>query len=218
MARNIGLKEVRGDWVFFADDDIRLSPNLLHRSLLEASRLEINCLNLNCRQPGEHTIFTKIKQWGSFGSGTSLVKRIFAVQNKFSEVFEHGYGEDADYGMKLRNSGCDIIYHPDLQIQHLKAPVGGFRKKPVLEWEKEDPLPKPSPTLMILAKKYYTAEQLRGFKVALFLKFYNKQKIRIPQLYLRQMKKRWQRSEAWAEKIMESSDAVITPDLLKQSR
>ena len=172
MARNMGLKEIKADWVFLADDDIRLPEDLFEQSLKEAFRLNTDCLNLNCRQPGEKTIFKKIKQWGSFGSGTSMVRSRYALQNSFSEVFEHGYGEDADYGMKLRHSGCDIIYHPELQIQHLKAPMGGFRKKPVLEWEKEKPLPKPSPTLMILAKKYYTAEELKGFKVGLFLKYY----------------------------------------------
>lgn len=205
MARNAGLKEVKANWVFLADDDIRIPKDLFEKSFVELYRLGADCLNYNCRQPGEGTVFKKIKQWGSFGSGTSIVKSRFVHQNDFSEVFEHGYGEDADYGMKLRASGCDIIYHPDLQIQHLKAPMGGFRKKPVLDWEKEDPLPKPAPTLMIFAKKYFTREELKGFKISLFLKYYGKQKKQNLVSYYREMNKRWKRSEFWAEKLIEEN-------------
>ena len=207
MARNLALREVKSDWVFFADDDIRISNNVLKQAVAEAGKLGIDCINLNCKQPGGETVFKKIKQWGSFGSGTSIVKSHFAVINSFSEVFEHGYGEDSDYGMKLRQSGCDIIYHPDLIIEHLKAPIGGFRKKPVLAWEKENPLPKPSPTIMIFAKKYFSEKQLKGYRISLLLKSYSNQPIRNPFAYYKQMQKRWKRSEEWSKKLMvETSD------------
>ena len=201
MARNKALEKVESDWIFFADDDIRLEKEVLDKTLNEAGRLKVDCINLNCRQPGEETIFHKIKQWGSFGSGTSVVRSKFAKDLKFSEVFEHGYGEDADFGMKLRTSGCDIIYHPLLEIQHLKAPVGGFRKKPVLDWEKETPVPKPSPTLMLLARRYYTPRQMKGFKISLYLKYFRKQKNKNPFAYLRDMERNWKKSEEWAERL-----------------
>jgi len=158
---------------------------------------------MNCKQKGEETIFKKIKQWGSFGSGTSVVKSIFAKQCAFSSIYEHGYGEDADFGMQLRQLGCDIIYHPEIEILHLKAPMGGFREKPVLAWEQEQPLPKPSPTLMAFALKYYTPQQIRGFKTSLFLKYYNKQSVKNPFLYVSEMRKRWEKSEEWAGKLLE---------------
>ena len=207
MARNLALKEVKSDWVFLADDDIRISDKVLEQTVVEAGKLGVDCINLNCKQPGGETVFKKIKQWGSFGSGTSMVKSHFAVINSFSEVFEHGYGEDSDYGMKLRQSGCDIIYHPDLIIEHLKAPIGGFRKKPVLAWEKERPLPKPSPTIMIFAKKYFSEKQLKGYRISLLLKSYSNQPIRNPFKYFKQMQKRWKRSEEWSKKLLiETSD------------
>ena len=207
MARNLALKEIKSDWVFLADDDIRISDKVLEQTVVEAGKLGVDCINLNCKQPGGETVFKKIKQWGSFGSGTSMVKSQFAVINSFSEVFEHGYGEDSDYGMKLRLSGCDIIYHPDLIIEHLKAPIGGFRKKPVLAWEKERPLPKPSPTIMIFSKKYFSEKQLKGYRISLLLKSYSNQPIRNPFKYFIQMQKRWKRSEEWSKKLMvETSD------------
>ncbi len=201
MARNTALEKVESEWIFFADDDIRLEKEVLAHTLKEVFRLSADCINLNCKQAGEDTIFQKIKQWGSFGSGTSVVRSRFAKDLKFSEVFEHGYGEDVDYGMKLREAGCDIIYHPELEILHLKAPVGGFRKKPVLAWEKESPKPKPSPTMMILAKKYFTPRQMIGFKISLYLKFFRNQKNKNPFTYLRNMETSWKKSEEWAESL-----------------
>jgi hypothetical protein len=201
-ARNLASKEVDADLVFFADDDIRFEPDLLERVVTEMNRLGVSSINMNCKQKGEKTIFKKIKQWGSFGSGTSIVKSIFAKQCSFSSIYEHGYGEDADFGMQLRNVGCDIIYHPEIEILHLKAPMGGFREKSVLALEQEEPLPKPSPTLMAFALKYYTPQQIKGFKTSLFLKYYNKQSIKNPFFYIREMRKRWKKSEEWAGKLM----------------
>jgi len=201
-SRNIALKEVDADWIFFADDDIRFEPDLLEKVVTEMNRLGVSSINMNCKQKGEKTIFKKIKQWGSFGSGTSMVKSVFAKQCAFSPIFEHGYGEDTDFGMQLRNVGCDIIYHPEIEISHLKAPIGGFREKPVLAWEQEEPLPKPSPTLMAFALKYYTPQQIKGFKTSLFLKFYNTQKIINPKTYIREMRERWKKSEDGAERLI----------------
>tara|TARA_R100000935_G_C2840959_1_gene170947 strand:+ start:1790 stop:3349 length:1560 start_codon:yes stop_codon:yes gene_type:complete len=200
-ARNIALEGVDSDWIFFADDDIRFEPDLLEKVIKEINRLGVSSINMNCKQKGESKIFKDIKQWGSFGSGTSIVKSVFLKQCSFSSIYEHGYGEDADFGMQLRNVGCDIIYHPKIEILHLKAPIGGFRKKSVLGWEQEQPLPKPSPTLMAFALKYYTKEQIKGFKTSLFLKFYNKQSVKNPLLYFSEMKRRWGNSELWAGKL-----------------
>ena len=208
-ARNMALNEVTSNWVFFADDDIRLSPDFLKESLSELNRLGLDCLNINCKQPGQVTVFHKIKQWGSFGAGTSIVNSRFAKTTRFSEIFENGYGEDQDYGMQLRKKGCDIIYHPGLEITHLKAPVGGFRNKEPKPWEKGGVLPKPSPTLMVYAKKYFSKEQLFGFKVQLFLRYYPKQEVRNPETYIKIMKRRWNESEKWAEYLQEKEKRKV---------
>ncbi len=205
-ARNLALEEVNSDWVFFADDDIRFESNLLEKVIDEIENLGANSINMNCKQEGEKTIFKKMKQWGSFGSGTSIVKSAFAKQCIFSLIYEHGYGEDADFGMQLRNVGCDIIYHPKIEILHLKAPMGGFREKPVLAWEHEKPMPKPSPTLMALAIRYYTKEQMAGFKTSLYLKYYNNQSIKNPFSYIREMNKSWNKSEKWSKKLIDSEN------------
>ncbi|MGY5850378.1 glycosyltransferase family 2 protein [Salegentibacter sp. F14] len=198
-ARNIALEEVDADWVFFADDDIRFEPDLLHNSLDELKRLGVPCLNINCKQEGEMTVFHKIKQWGSFGSGTSIVNAGYCKKLRFDEVFEYGFGEDQDYGMQLRYAGCDIIYHPEIETLHLKAPRGGFRELNLPPWQQDKP--KPSPTLMIYVRKYYTVHQLKGYKNELFLRYYLMQEIKSPIKYLKMMRERWRKSEEWSEKL-----------------
>ncbi len=199
-ARNIALEEVSAEWVFFADDDIRFESELLKSSLLELNRLGVDCLNLSTYQIGENKFFNKIKQWGSFGSGLSIVNSLFAREIKFLKVFEYGFGEDQDYGMQLRYAGCDIIYHPDLEILHLKAPRGGFRDTALPPWKQDDP--KPSPTIMLFAQKYFTKWQMRGFKTELFLRNYDIKKNINPLKYWKNMKLRWAASEDWAKKTI----------------
>lgn len=209
-ARNIALEDVTSDWVFFADDDILFGEDLIENVFHALQENGLSAINLNCKQESEQTVFSKIKQWGSFGSGTSVVESKFAKQCSFLELFEHGYGEDRDYGMQLRNLGCDIVYHPNLVIKHLKAPTGGFREKRKLRWDTDFPLPKPSPTIMVYALRHYSFHQIMGYKMSLFLKYYNKQSIINPYAYLQDMRKRWQKSEEWAERLLKSKREKVS--------
>lgn len=202
-ARNIALKEATSEWIFFADDDIRFNEKLLQNVLMEIQKFGISAVHMNCKQEDEKTVFHKVKQWGSFGSGTSIVSSQYAKKCQFSMVYEHGNGEDADFGMQLRKLGCDIIYHPQLELFHLKAPIGGFRKNEEKEWENDASAPKPSPTIMAFAERFYSLEQIRGYKISLFLKYYQYQEIKNPVKYLRTMNRRWKKSKEWSGILME---------------
>ena len=207
-ARNLALKEVTSDYVFFADDDIRFKKDMLSISLLEMRKLDIDALNLNTLQPGEKTEFSKIKQWGAFASGASIVRSQFAKKADFSLAFEYGFGEDFDYGMKLRKMGCDIIYHPQIILNHLKAPSGGFRNIMKSEQTPSSEKPKPSPTYMLLVKRHYSLAMSRGYKVNLFLKFYSRQSVKNPFRYLSMMKKRWEISEQKSRELQQKLKSV----------
>lgn len=208
-ARNIALEEVSSEWVFLLDDDVRLGKNILQSLMDENARLGAECISISCLQKNEKKTFHTIKQWGTFGSGTSIVKRKVVEDLNFSMIFEHGFGEDMDFGMQIRNKGVDIIYHPGIEILHLKAPMGGFREKIVKEWEKKEPLPKPSPTVMAFALLHYTKEQIKGYKTSLFIKFYKRQRIKNPVAYRKQMELRWEQSEKWAKKLLSHSHSTM---------
>ena len=206
-ARNLAMRNIEADFIFFADDDIRFSKDLLSRAVAELNRLGIGALNLNCILPGDKSIFTKIKQWGAFGSGTSVVRTTLALKCEFSELFEHGFGEDLDFGLQLRSKGCDVIYHPEINTIHLKANEGGFRSIPKNHWNKEDLEPKPSPTMMILVRKYYSNQMKLGYKIELFLRFYRSQSIKNPLTYISRMRKRWQLSEKISVELLDKASS-----------
>lgn len=200
-ARNLALKEVTSEWVFLADDDIRFGPDFIRDVFLQISKYGQEVFTINCLQKNEQAIIKKHIQWQTFGSGCSVVKSSCLEDVFFSKSFEHGYGEDTDFGMQLRNKGFDVIFLPKPEILHLKAPVGGCRIKPVLPWQQETIPPKPSPTVMLFRLLYYSTSQLNGYKTMLFFKFYKLQKIKNPIRYFLNFQKSWLQSLNWAKKL-----------------
>lgn len=205
-ARNIALKEIKAEWIFFCDDDNRMENDLLRRGLEQIRKYGVEVLNTAYIQTGESRIYEDVKQWGTFGAGNGIALASALKDISFSMVFEHSYGEDVDFGMQLRMRGNEIMYHPHLEIVHLKAPMGGFRTKPKFPWFLEEFAPKPSPALMALALKYYSKQQLLGFKTALFLKFYASQTIKNPLKYYNNMQKRWETSTRWAKHLIKENE------------
>ena len=164
-------------------------------------QLHTNVLNLACLQLNETDQTKVMKQWAAFGSGCSIVLSKVIKDLKFNMAFEHGYGEDVDFGMQLRNIGEDIIYTPDLKLLHLKAPIGGFRNQPAIETTNNKVQPKPSPSIMLFRKLHHTKAQLLGYKTILCLKYYRLQHIKNPITYLRRFKQSWLLSESLAQSL-----------------
>ncbi len=200
-ARNIALEQVTSDWVFFADDDIRIPENSLENAVMIANSNNFSAVTLSCLQKGEREKIGRIIQWSGFGSNTSLVRSEKIKNLRFNMGFEFGYGEDGDFGMQLRNQGADVLYAPSIQLLHLKAPIGGFRQKVNYEWSEEKNYPKPSPTVMLYKLKHLSATQLNSYKFLLFVKNYGLFKMKNPFTYFGQMNKSWKTSLVWAQKL-----------------
>ena len=200
-ARNLALAQTTADWVFFADDDIRFDNKVLEEILKKIQGYSASCLAVSCLQQNENKVFKHPTQWNSFPSGASMVLGTLSRKLKFNTAYEHGYGEDADYGMQLRNLGVDILYHPDVDLLHLKAPVGGFRQKISQPWESEEMIPKPSPTVMLYRLKHSTLTQLKGYKLRLFLRQLNQKKPLHLFRFVKHFKKRWNNAVKWAKVI-----------------
>ncbi|QXP61695.1 glycosyltransferase family 2 protein [Olleya sp. HaHaR_3_96] len=200
-ARNIGLQLVTSDYVFLADDDIRFNKATLKEALSFMQTYNFDAITLSCLRGSEIEKRNVPIQWAAFGSGCSIVKTSVVRKIKFDMAFEHGFGEDVDFGMQIRNKGIDIIYLPTVQLKHLKAPIGGFRTKYVHAWENQVVIPKPSPTVMLYNLKYKTEPQLNSYKLTLFFKFYKRQAIKNPFKYYRVFKQRWKVSQDWANNL-----------------
>ncbi|MCB9426820.1 MAG: glycosyltransferase [Flavobacteriales bacterium] len=198
-ARNMALAYVKSDWVFFADDDIRIETDFISDALKVAEKTGNEAFTFYCYQKGEKKVFNKIIQWGNFGSCSGLVRKDKLQGLSFDLRYEFRYGEDTDFGMQLINSGVDVLYAPEPSVFHLKAPIGGFRSKFIQPWDSEKIGPKPSPAIMLNHLKYYTLNQLRGYKTLLFIKIVTNSKTLNSVLRFR---KQWERSKFWANKLL----------------
>jgi glycosyltransferase involved in cell wall biosynthesis len=200
-ARNLAMKEIESEWVFFADDDIRIEPNFLETAIEKCVVFGAKIVSFSCLQKGQNKIYNHVFQWVTFGSGCSLVLSECLKDCEFNMGYEFGYGEDGDFGMQLRNKGFDVLYLPEPEILHLKAPIGGFRTKPPLQWQNETIQPKPSPTILLYFMFHYTKEQIRGYKTILFLKNYNFKSFQNPIRYCKEMNQKWKVSDYWANQL-----------------
>ncbi|NNK39980.1 MAG: glycosyltransferase family 2 protein [Winogradskyella sp.] len=204
-ARNIALSLVKSEWVFFGDDDIRFNNTLIEDALHRVSTYGVKAINTVCLQPKEQQSYFKTAQTPIFGAGTSFVRSDILQKIKFDLRFEHGYGEDSDFGMQIRNLGEDVVFISDLHITHLKAPVGGYRTKHKQLWDNDEVSPKPSPTIILYHQRYFTNEQLRAYKLILFFKYYKRQSIKNPFKYYSKMKDSWNISLKWSHYLQEVS-------------
>jgi len=208
-ARNIGLSLIESDFVFFADDDIRFSEKLIEESLVYMYYYNADAITLNCLQENEVELHNRVHQWPTFGTNASISKTKYLDKIRFRMAYEFGYGEDSDFGMQLRNQGCDILYVPFVKMLHLKAPIGGFRFKITKEWGNDEIQPKPAPTVMVYKLKHNTKEQLQSYKTTLFTKFYRRQLINNPLKYYKTFQKSWNQSIYWANYLIKKdSDEV----------
>lgn len=197
-ARNLALEKVTSDWVFFADDDIRIAPNFLKRAFSKIQTLNSNAILFSCLLKNQKNTFLIPHQTTVFGSGCTIVKSEFTSKVLFDTKYEFCFGEDTDYGMKIRNLGTDVIYLAEPDILHLKAPVGGFRTKPTYLWTNDLVFPKPSPTIMLNFLRYSTSEQQKGYKTLYFIKTLHWKN---PFKSFKEINKHWRSSLFWANKL-----------------
>ena len=113
---NLALKNIQSEFVFFADDDIRFDNTTLAEAINTIVINNFNAITLSCLQAGEAELNNDIVQWNSFGSGCSITTSKVLNELRFDLGFEHGFGEDTDFGMQLRNEGVDVLYAPQINL------------------------------------------------------------------------------------------------------
>ena len=200
-ARNIGLSLLESDFTFFADDDIVFENDLLENVMSSFRSTGNEVLLVACHLKHQIVKEQLPKQFPIFGGGHAFVKSKYLKGLQFDMAYEFGFGEDGDFGMQLLNKGYDILFISTFTIIHLKAPMGGFRTKPILRWSADEISPKPSPTVMLYRLKHDTQEQLALYKNTLFFKNLNRNFFLNPVNHIKMFKKKWDRSIFWANEL-----------------
>jgi glycosyltransferase involved in cell wall biosynthesis len=201
-ARNIALSKVSSSWVFFADDDIRITTDLVEKAFEFIYQYGVSAVTLASLMEGESLIQKIPIQWHTFSTNSSFVNSNALQGITFGLEHEFGFGEDSDFGMKLRNKGHDVIFYPSTDILHLKAPIGGFRSKVLHPWNNDEISPKPSPMVMAHKLKHVTKEQLLGYRTTMFIKNYRLSEKINPFSYYSIMAKKWDKSILWAQELI----------------
>ena len=204
-ARNLALDLTTSEWVFLADDDNRFESNLLEEIFFKINKFGLDCTTTSYLQSFENKRYFVTHQFDTLGSGNSFVKKSALKNIKFDTNFEYGYGEDTDFGMQLRKNGVDVVLLDSPDIEHLKAPIGGFRTRFVFDYEKDVIQPKPSPTVILHKLKHNSKKQILAFKWRSFFKFYGEQNIKNPVLYYKNFKLKWNKSEYLAQQLLSSN-------------
>ncbi|MCF6129928.1 glycosyltransferase family 2 protein [Flavobacterium sp. AS60] len=200
-ARNIGLLMIESEFTFMADDDIIFENDLLEIAMKTFQTIGNEVFLVACHLKEQTVIPQLPMQFPVFGAGHAFVKSSCIKGLKFNMGFEFGFGEDADFGMQLRNKGFDILYISTTTILHLKAPIGGFRTKPILGWQHDEIQPKPSPTVMLYRLMYDTKEQIQNYKSMIFIKNLNSSFLKNPFKYIKTFRQKWNRSVYWATEL-----------------
>ncbi len=149
-ARNLGVREAKGEIVMFLDDDTVFESDLVKKHMANYSDPQIGGVAGGVIGPGE-----RIRHKEKVGHFTPLG---ICICNYFSDqrtqvhsamgcnmsfrrnlIFDAGlfdpdfvgncHREESDFCLRLRKLGYGIIFDPQAQVVHLATPKGGSRSK-----------------------------------------------------------------------------------------
>ncbi len=141
-ARNRGIREARGEWLLFLDDDILVAPNTLELHL-----------NAHREQPGENVAVLGITRvapgtpitplmrymlesgksplidssriqdpnnvpFGFFQTNTSVARNFLLAHGFFDEELRFAYGEDTELAYRLQKHGLRIVFRKNIVVDH----------------------------------------------------------------------------------------------------
>jgi GT2 family glycosyltransferase len=145
-SRNLALKYYKEEeWLFFLDDDLRISPIAFQKIIenLKSNIIDVLIPGIQFEEMDKefkyHSVLDTIAKPKNFSkprfrlqvcSGLNIVKSKVFIDAGF--LFDEKFtiwGDDWDYGMRLLQAGAMIYYQPDILVEHLGAPSGGQRDK-----------------------------------------------------------------------------------------
>ena len=166
-ARNEAIDLCTGDYIIFADDDVRIQDDFVenHLRLLQTYNAKA-CNGLDIMADHvkqdlsdlEHKL-AKIenRRWyvgvsSMFSNANSCVHRDLVKKLIGNDInFDGGYGEDSDFGLRILQAGYVLLHNPYSPNLHLKPPQGGYRwwgneakkkgkKRKSQPWELDNPV------------------------------------------------------------------------------
>lgn len=140
-ARNVGLKQVRGDYVVFLDDDCWLEPDAVEKMVRIFNKdpsIGAVLFKITAARTGE--ALTKGCQYPckNLWTGASGIRREIVDKIGGFTKFAFAHGDEFDYSVRLHDLGFKIHYDPSIEAFDLaegrQARVQGWRVREVGSW------------------------------------------------------------------------------------
>lgn len=125
--RNIGIKNCKGEIIFFFDDDAELLNDYTFSKVLNLfkSKQEIGVVTLNIKDLKNTLKFNNKEDYietVSFSGGVSFIrKELFNEVGMFDDQF-YTRAEENDFSLRLLNLGYSVIALPSIKVLHKVLP------------------------------------------------------------------------------------------------
>ena len=167
LARNIAIKQSKGDYILLFDDDSLIDKNWIYEHLkcLDFFQADISSgvsiSKAGAKIPDNYSYFLISSQLDT--GNVLLPKRVFKQIGLFDRQFEQQRMGDGEFGLRAYLSGLRNISNPYAKRLHLKVNSGGLRE--MGSWDGFRPkkwfAPRPIPSVLYLYRKYYGNKSAR---------------------------------------------------------
>ncbi|WP_411767132.1 glycosyltransferase family 2 protein [Winogradskyella sp. A3E31] len=161
LARNTAIKQAKGEYLLFFDDDSRVASNWIseHLKALDYFKADISS-GVSISQVGDnvpkHYAYFKISD--QLDTGNVLIKKeVFKTIGLFDRQFEMQRMGDGEFGCRAYLHGYRNVSNPHAQRLHLKVGSGGLRSMGAWDAFRTKYLwqPRPIPSVLYYFRRYY---------------------------------------------------------------
>ncbi|RIA10252.1 GT2 family glycosyltransferase [Flavobacteriaceae bacterium MAR_2010_72] len=167
LARNMAIKQAKGDYLLFFDDDSRVGPDWIrqHLKALDFFKADLSS-GVSISKVGDkvpvHYNFFKVSD--QLDTGNVMIKRaVFKTLGLFDRQFEKQRMGDGEFGLRAYLAGFLNVSNPYAKRLHLKVDHGGLRQMGSWDAFRTSKLfaPRPIPSVLYFFRRYFGNQQAR---------------------------------------------------------